>query len=71
MFDNRIKEVDEFLKLIADIDFSDSSCWPPGASFVAGFGVTMAEACKKYINENRHSLTGTAEETMDSAEGWR
>ncbi len=69
VLDSRIKEVDEFLKLIADIDFGDGSCWPPGASFVAGFGVTMAKACKKYIEENRHSLNGA--ETMDSAEGWR
>lgn len=71
VLDSRIKEVDDFLKLIADIDFGEGSCWPPGASFVAGFGIAMAKTCKQYVDENRHLLVDTVAEELDSAQGWR
>lgn len=70
VLDNRMREIDDFLQFIAGIDFSERSCWPPGASFVAGFGVAMAEASKKYIDEHRHSLADAATEELDSAQGW-
>lgn len=69
VLDNRVKQVDEFLKLIASLDLSESSCWPPGASFVAGFGVAMAEACKKYIDENRDQMIDAHAPKIKSANG--
>lgn len=71
VLDNRNAEVNEFLKLIAGMDFTDTTCWPPGAEFVAGFGVAMAEASKKYIAENRHKLPATNTEELLPAQGWR
>lgn len=71
VLDNRCQEVDALLELLADLDFSDASCWPPGARFVAGFGVAMAEACKKYIAENRHTLEAANSDELPSAQGWR
>ena len=53
---HREQEVDQFLELLDDIDLNDTSRWPPGAVFVAGFGAAMAKACKKYIDENRSLL---------------
>lgn len=71
ILDNRCREVDTFLEIIAGMDFSDTSCWPPGARFVAGFGVAMAEACKQYIDENRHRLASEDNNEISSAQGWR
>lgn len=71
VLDNRNTEVDEFLQLVDGIDFTDTACWPPGAEFVAGFGVAMAQACRKYIAENRHKLSTSNTESIPSAQGWR
>ena len=53
---HRRQEIDQILEVLSDIDLSDSSRWPPGAVFVAGFGAAMAKACKDYIDENRSLL---------------
>ena len=72
ILDNRCREVDTFIEIIEGMDFSNTSCWPPGARFVAGFGVAMAEACKKYIDDNRHRLTPEDNNNeVPSAQGWR
>ena len=71
VLDSRMREVDHFLALIADIDFDDAECWPAGARFVAGFGIAMAEACKRYIDENRDLLLESDTADLRSAHGWR
>ena len=53
---HRMQEVEQLLELFAGLDLSDTSCWPPGAVFVAGFGEAMAKACKEYIDSNRNLL---------------
>ena len=64
VLDSRLAEVDEFLRMIANLDFADCECWPKGASFVAGFGAAMAQTCKTYIEENRDKLTDTPHELL-------
>ena len=58
VLDNRIREVGTFLRLLDGLDLEDTRRWPAGARFVAGFGRTMATACRDYIDNNRHMLTG-------------
>lgn len=57
VLDNRIREVETFLQLLDGLDLEDTQKWPAGARFVAGFGRTMATACRDYIDRNRHALT--------------
>ncbi len=56
VLDNKLEEIDAFLKLIDE--FVECAC--PGAGsgtqFVAGFGRHMASAIKQYIQENRSLL---------------
>ena len=55
--ENKLSEIEGFLKLIDE--FPDCECdqVPKGAQFVAGFGRHMAEAFKVYIEGNRDVLT--------------
>jgi len=71
VLDNRVAEVEEFLSAIDQLDMSDSSCWPEGTRFVAGFGKAMATTCKRYIAENRDMLTGSDDKNIRQAHGWR
>lgn len=54
---NKLIEIESFLKLIDE--FPDCECdqVPKGAQFVAGFGRHMAAAFKAYIEGNRDVLT--------------
>lgn len=56
VLNHRKQEAEEFLELIDGLDFGESSHWPPGAQFVAGFGAAMATACRQYIDEHRDLL---------------
>ena len=62
VLENRLREVAEFLDYIDNLDMSDHDKWPAGTRFVAGFGRTMALACRQYIAENRHLLDAVAED---------
>lgn len=71
VLDSRVSEVEEFLQMIEKLDMSEQSCWPEGARFVAGFGKTMAETCKRYIAENRDMLTKADGKAVKKVHGWR
>lgn len=69
VIDNKLEEINEFLKLIEQYVSGDCKPMGPGARFVAGFGKHMAAACKNYIEENRHLLSETALKELRSATG--
>jgi hypothetical protein len=43
--------------------------WPPGAKFVLGFGKTMMQTMREYVEENRAMLFKDADEDRESAIG--
>jgi hypothetical protein len=43
--------------------------WPPGARFVLGFGQTMMETMRQYIEDNRDALFEDANTGHESAVG--
>ncbi len=57
VLDNRVEDCEYYIKMIADIERDCMHDWPPGMTFVAGFGKAMNEAMKKYVEENRHLLS--------------
>ena len=67
VLDNRIREVETFLELLDGMDLEDTGKWPAGARFVAGFGRTMATACREYIGRNRHMLSANPGRDGDTA----
>jgi DNA-binding PadR family transcriptional regulator len=56
VIENKIEEIDEFLKLIEEFVSVELPNAGSGAQFVAGFGKHMASAFKQYIEENRDLL---------------
>lgn len=71
VLDHRCAESDAFVDELSALDFGEGHRWPPGAEFAAGFGIAMAEACKRYIAENRHKLVTAGSDPLSTAEGWR
>jgi len=69
VLDNRLREVEEFLRVLDAMNTGDSARWPAGARFVAGFGRAMALACRGYIRENRDLLTAADARDVESAHG--
>ena len=69
VLDNRVREVETFLATLDEMGVEVGDDWPAGAQFVAGFGRTMAAACKRYIEENRHKLTAGENDEFTSALG--
>ncbi|MDX1481288.1 MAG: PadR family transcriptional regulator [Woeseiaceae bacterium] len=67
VLDNRIREVQAFLELLDGMDLEETGKWPAGARFVAGFGRTMATACRDYIHRNRHMLTADPDQDLEPA----
>ncbi len=57
VLNNLTGEIEFQQKLIADMQATCAHDWPVGKCFVAGFGETMTAAIKKYIEDNRHTLT--------------
>jgi DNA-binding PadR family transcriptional regulator len=56
VFENKLEEIGEFLKLIEEFTTCECPDLGPGAQFVAGFGKHMATAFKQYIEGNRDML---------------
>jgi DNA-binding PadR family transcriptional regulator len=62
VIDNKLIEIDQFLKLFDSFPDCECDAVPKGAQFVAGFGQHMAKSIKKYIEDNRDMLTESDEE---------
>lgn len=56
VFENKLEEIEEFLKLIEEFETCECPKLGPGAQFVAGFGRHMATAFKQYVESNRDML---------------
>lgn len=69
VIENKLTEIEQFLGLIEEFVSCDCPSMGPGAQFVAGFGKHMANACKTYIEENRHMLSEPALRELRSAAG--
>ena len=67
VLDNRIKNLEYYQKMISDIECCHSVDWTPGKRFVAGFGKMMTETMKRYVEENRHLLSGSEQRKTASA----
>jgi len=61
LLDDRVQKLRETVEHIETSASSDSGAHSAGACFVAGFGAVIAEAAAKYIESNRHLLTGQPE----------
>ena len=62
VMDNKLEEIEQFLKMLGDLEDCACESTPAGARFVAGFGHHVATSLKKYIEDNRDMLTGADEE---------
>lgn len=56
LIDNKLLEIDAFLKLIGEFQGCECDSVPKGAQFVAGFGEHMATAFRQYVENNRDLL---------------
>ena len=69
VIENKIEELDEFLKMIEEFVCGDCLSMGPGSQFVAGFGKHMASAFRQYVEENRNMLAEPALSNVKSATG--
>ena len=69
VIDNKLTELDKFLKLFDDFPSIECGSMPNGARFVAGFGQFVASSLKTYIVENRGMLTDLDEQKTKAAVG--
>lgn len=69
VIDNKLRELDEFLKIFDGFPDIECGSMPKGARFVAGFGEFVASSLKKYIEENRDMLTTADEQESRAAVG--
>jgi len=69
VIDNKLQELDTFLKLFDEYPSNQCGSMPNGARFVAGFGQFVAASLKKYIEDNRQMLTETDEQQVKAAVG--
>ncbi len=67
--DNKLKELDEIVKIIEEFAASDCHRMGPGAQFVAGFGIHMMSSFKQYIEDNKELLAEPAPASAKSAAG--
>jgi len=58
LLDDRVEKLRETVKHIQSIQSRTDVESSVGAEFVAGFGAVVAEAAARYIETNRHMLTG-------------
>jgi len=61
LLDDRVQKLRETVEHIESTASMENGSHAAGASFVAGFGAVVAEAAAKYIELNRHLLTGHQE----------
>lgn len=69
VIDNKLLEIDAFLKLFDEFPSGKCGSMPNGARFVAGFGQFVAASLKVYIEDNRRMLTETVEDEVRTAVG--
>ena len=62
VIEDRLRDIEKFLELIAAFPGNDCNSAPKGAQFVAGYGEYMATAFKNYIEKNRALLVEDAEQ---------
>ena len=67
VLDHRVKEMTDYLTLFKEFETSCMTDWPPGARFVLGFGETMMETMRQYIEDNRDMLFEDAKTDRESA----
>jgi len=53
---NRQEECAHYINAISDIENDCQQDWPPGMTFVAGFGKAMMQAMSDYVEANQHLL---------------
>ncbi len=56
VLNNRLEECAHYIEVISEIENNCVQDWPPGMTFVAGFGKAMIEAMRDYVETNRHLL---------------
>lgn len=69
VIDNKLAELDSFLKLLDELPMCQSNGVNKGTQFVAGFGQFVASSLKTYINENRDMLTQSDNRDLKIAVG--
>jgi len=69
VLDNRIREAGDYLELFEEFETSCMDEWPQGAKFVLGFGKTMMQTMRDYVEQNRHMLFEDADDGKTSAAG--
>lgn len=69
VIDNRLAEIDGFLKALHELPDCGFDSMPPGAQFVAGCGHHIATSLKQYIQENRAMLTQADDDDVRVAIG--
>jgi len=69
VIDNKLLELDAFLKLFDEFPTGECTSLPNGARFVAGFGQFVAASLKVYIEDNRQMLTSSEAEEARAAVG--
>ena len=61
LIDNKLVEIEAFIKQIDEFSSCDCDSVSNGAQFVAGFGRHMANEFRKYLESNRHLLADADE----------
>ena len=57
ILDHRLGEIEKLAQMLGQLECDVCGELPTGVRFVAGFGLAMVTAARKYIEENRHLLT--------------
>lgn len=57
VLNNRLREVDECLEILNEVEGCECDRMPAGARFVAGFGRAIATASRRYIEAHRDDIT--------------
>ena len=55
-------EIEKLAQMLGQLECDVCGELPTGVRFVAGFGLAMVTAARKYIEENRHLLTQADQE---------
>ena len=63
VLNSRIEDANRGLQLIDEFENCCDRRWPAGVQFTLGFGRTMLQAMKSYVEENRHLFDESAEQT--------